>query len=180
MNTSETTPAFNIREATPQLRSKILATIEAKSFCTIATVSPKGFPHSAGVVYEAVDGCLWFHTLRTTRKARNIAENPKLGVCIPFRRLPVGPPFTIQFQAKAELIDMDGPEASALLAAGRLKSITGHGELEMPDGCFVRIEPRGKIHSFGPGARIIDLIRDPLGTGARVFSLDDPTSATTA
>lgn len=166
--------------ASPALRDKILRTIERKSFCTLATTSPAGRSHSAGVVYDAVDGTLWIHTMAGSRKARSIAANPEVGVCIPFRRLPVGPPFTIHFQATAEIAAMDDPEVRRLLDAGELGSISGHGALDMPDGCFVAIRPKGTIHSYGLGARTIDLIRDPLNTGARSFRLDERAGAQSA
>lgn len=155
------------------LPNKILKTINSKSFCTLATVSPAGYSHSAGVVYEAVDGALWIHADSTSRKGRNIANNPNVGVCIPFRKMPVGPPYTIHFQAKAELVAMDSAEAMALLTAGKLKSISKHGALEMPEASFIKITPRGSIHSYGPGAKMIDLIRDPLNNGANSFNPAD-------
>ena len=65
---------------------------------------------------------------------------------------------------------MDDPSVVALVASGALKKITSHGELDVPDSCFVRIQPKGAIHSFGPGARVTDLIRDPLTAGARRFN----------
>ncbi len=125
------------------------------------------------MIYDTVDGTLWFHTMRNSRKARNVAGNPRVGVTIPFRKLPMGPPFTIQFQAIARIVDLDSPEIATLVQRGELKPITGHGELEMPGSCFVAIEPRGSINSFGPGARLLDLIRDPLNSGARTFRLDE-------
>ena len=159
--------------AEPELRSKIVRTLADKTFCTLATVSPAGHPHSAGVVYEYVDGTLWIHLERHSRKGRNIAANPSVGVTVPFRRMPVGPPFTIHFQAAAELVAMDDQRVTDLLAAGRLGTISGHGALDMPDGCFLAMQPRGNVHSFGPGARMIDLIRDPLTSGARRFAWAD-------
>lgn len=156
-----------------KLRTAILRTMAKKTFCTLATTSPAGRSHSAGVVYDWVDGTLWVHSSRSSRKARSIAVNPHVGICIPFRRLPVGPPFTIHFQATAELVAMDDPRIRRLLDAGELGGIAGHGALDMPDGCFVAIRPTGSIHSYGPGARIIDLIRDPLNTGASSFRLDE-------
>lgn len=170
--TTTTTPSIS-PPTSPALRQRIMATIAKKSFCTLATTSPAGRAHSAGVVYEAVDGELWVHASAASRKARSIASNPHVGVCIPFRRLPIGPPFTIHFQATAEITAMDGPRARSLLDAGHLKSIAGHGALEMVDGCFIRIEPKGRIHSYGLGARIIDLIRDPLNNGAAHVLLDE-------
>ena len=171
------TPKLDIQdggmEQNTALSRKILKTIANKTFCTLASVSAAGFSHSAGVVYEAIDGTLWVHVEATSRKARNIETNPNVGVCIPFRRMPFGPPYTIHFQAKAELVAMDSPEVLRLLDAGRLKAISGHGALEMAHGSFIKITPSGSIHSFGPGARMIDLIRDPLNSGAHSFGLAD-------
>lgn len=157
-----------------RLRRRILNRLDRSSFCTLATTSPAGHSHVAGVVYESVDRTLWVHTTRSSRKARSIAANPAVGVCVPFRRLPLGPPFTIHFQASAALVAMDDPRIGDLLAAGKLGSIAGHGALELPDGCFVAITPTGPIHSYGPGARLIDLIRDPLNNGAATVHLDRP------
>ncbi len=171
--TDTTTQATGPIKADADLRREILRTIAKKSFCTLATTSEAGFGHAAGVIYDAVDGTLWFHTMRNSRKARNVAGNPRVGVTIPFRKLPMGPPFTIQFQAIARIVDLDSPEIATLVQRGELKPITGHGELEMPGSCFVAVEPRGSINSFGPGARLLDLIRDPLNSGARTFRLDE-------
>lgn len=151
--------------------TQVLKKLAKKSFCTLATTSPAGHAHSAGVVYEWADDSLWIHVSRTSRKARNIAAAGNAGVCVPFRRLPVGPPFTIHFQAEAELVEMDAPEIRELLAAGSLRSISGHGALDMADGCFVRLTPRRRIHTFGLGVKTLDLIRDPIGSGARSFDL---------
>ena len=147
---------------TEQIIRKRLA---KQSFATLATSSPAGRPHVAGVVYEAVDSTLWMHTLSTSRKARNIAASGHAAVCVPFRTMPMGPPFTIHFQATAELIADDAPDITALIEQGKLKSLTSHGELDMPDGCFVRLTPNGRVHAFGPGAKLLDLVRDPIGTG---------------
>lgn len=176
-STASTAAASPTSAAAPDLQQKILARLKKQTFCTLATASPAGFPHVAGVVYEAVsDGRipeLWIHTNRSSRKARSIVANGRVSVCVPFRRLPVGPPFTIHFQAEAELVDMDDAKVRDLIAVGQLKSLTGHGELDMPDGCFVRIRPRGTVHSFGPGARTLDLIRDPIGSGGRRFTVEN-------
>lgn len=152
---------------------RILATIAKKSFCTLATTSPAGRAHVAGVVYESVDATLWVHSLRTSHKVRNLADDTHVAVCIPFRRLPAGPPFTIHFQATGEVVAMDHPSARRLLEQGKLRSITGHGALEMDQGCFITIRPHGTIHSFGPGARALDLIRDPINSGSRSFRIDE-------
>ncbi|MEM9612059.1 MAG: pyridoxamine 5'-phosphate oxidase family protein [Actinomycetota bacterium] len=157
-------------------RRRILATIARRSFCVVATTSSAGRPHAAGVVYDHHAERLWFHTRTDSRKGRNLAANPWAAVTIPFRRLPAGPPFTIHFQARAELLALDAPDVTAAIDAGALKGISGHGALDMPGSCFVRLAPVGSIHSYGPGARTLDLIRDPLNHGAASF----PVAATAA
>lgn len=151
-------------------RRRITRTISRRSFCTLATTSPSNHSHAAGVVYAFANGALWVHAKKTSRKARSVAANPNVGVCIPFRRLPMGPPYTIHFQGTAEIVAMNDDEVVGLLEAGVLKKIAGHGALEMPDGCFLKIQTTGAVHSFGPGAKILDLIRDPLNTGGRTVT----------
>jgi hypothetical protein len=152
-------------ELTPDF---VTRTIARRSFCTVATSSAAQHPHVAGILYEAVGTDLWFGTERGSRKGRNLAANPKAGICIPVRRLPVGPPASIQFQGRAELFAYDDPRIVALLGAGKLKSLTGHGELDLPDGCFVRITPAGPVHTYGLGMSLVRLLRNPLDAAGRV------------
>ncbi|MFW2335916.1 hypothetical protein, partial [Ilumatobacter sp.] len=51
--------------------------------------------------------------------------------------------------------------------AGRLKKITSHGELDEPNGVFIAITPGRRIHSYGLGVPILDLMRDPVHNGPR-------------
>jgi len=131
----------------------------------LSTSSPAGRPHAAGVLYDYVGDALYVNTLRSSRKALNMAANPHVGVSVPVRRLPIGPPSTIQFQAAAELLKLDSPEIEGLLANGRLKALTGHGELELADGCFARITMPRRVLTYGLGMSIRRLISDPLSAG---------------
>jgi hypothetical protein len=146
----------------------VLKAIGRRSFCTLATTSPRQRPHVAGVLYEAIGPVLYTSTERHSRKGRNLAANPHVAVTIPIRRLPVGPPSTVQFQARAEVLAIDDPHITDLLAAGKLRSLTKHGELELPDACFVRITPTGRIHTYGLGMSIWRLLRDPLSASDHV------------
>ncbi len=152
---------------------RIRRAIAVRSFAVVSTVSPAGFPHAAGVVYAAAGSSIYVHTMRSSRKARNIVDNERVAVVIPFRKLPVGPPFTVQFQARAAVLDMDDHEITAHLDAGRLRAIAGHGALDEPDGCFLRIRPIRTVHSYGIGVSAIALARDPLHVGARSVELDE-------
>ena len=156
----------------PKQIKRVRRVIEKKSYAVVSTVSDAGFPHAAGIVYDSIDSVLYIHTMRSSRKARNVAANPRVGVVIPTRRLPVGPPFALQYQATAEILDMDDPEIVDLVAAGRLKKTSGHGALDEPGACFIRVIPNRTIHSYGIGVSTIGVIRDPLHVGARSVTLD--------
>ncbi len=164
-------PPGHRTEAEVRQQRKVERTIRKRSFATLATTSAAGRAHVAGVVYDTVDGDLWVHTMRTSRKARSVARNSSVGVCIPFRRLPVGPPYTIHFQATAEIVEMDDPRVTALVDDGHLTRLTGHDALDMPGAVFVRIRPNGTVHSYGLGVNPLRLMRDPLRNGAATVHL---------
>lgn len=152
-------------EATPRQLdpTDVLKTLQTRSFAVLSTVSAAGWPHAAGVIYQLVDGVMYVSTDLSSRKARSIAENPRVAVMVPIRRMPVGaPPSSVQFQATAEILPLDDPDLVSLAGAGKLKKVTGHDELERPGGCFLRITPRPKLNTYGLGMSIIQLARDPL------------------
>ena len=120
------------------------------------------------MLYAYTEGVLYVSTARESRKAQNIAANPDVFVVIPVRRVPVGPPSSLQFSATAEILDRSDTEIHRLAAQGSLKAITGHGELELDGGCFLRIMPRATIHTYGIGLPLIRLIRDPLNAAGTV------------
>lgn len=45
--------------------------------CWLATINPDGSPHVTGVGALWVDGAFWFETGPTTRKAKNLARDPR-------------------------------------------------------------------------------------------------------
>ncbi|MGI9600647.1 MAG: pyridoxamine 5'-phosphate oxidase family protein [Acidimicrobiales bacterium] len=147
---------------------KVHQAIEKRSFATLATTSAAGRPHVAGVLFDAVGEVMYVNTLRTSRKARNVMANPHVAVVVPIRRLPVGPPSTVQFQAPARVLGLDDPEIRHLVADGQLGSITSHGELDMADGCFLRIPIPGRLITYGLGMPLRRLIADPMGAGGVV------------
>ena len=91
------------------------------------------------MLYQCVDDALFVSTYRGSRKARNVADNGVAAVTIAVRRLPVGPPASIQFQSSAAVLANDDPEIVRLAAAGRLDRITAHGEMDLDGGCFLRL-----------------------------------------
>jgi general stress protein 26 len=136
--------------------------IARSSFCTLATSSAENRPLVVGVLYAVVEEQLYVSTLSTSAKVRNISENDRVALCIPVRRYPVGPPFSVQFQGRADVLPIEDPEISALLKAGPLKRITSHGELDDPNACMLRISPGPRIATYGLGISLRNLLRDPI------------------
>lgn len=143
-------------------RGIVQRAIARASFCALATSSGRNRPHVVGVLYVAVDRILYVATFEGSRKVRNIRENPHVGVCIPVRKFPVGPPFCVQFDGTAEILSPRDEPIVALLEAGRLKRITAHGELSAPRLCFLRVTPDRKVSTYGLGVPLLALLRDPL------------------
>jgi hypothetical protein len=162
-----TTTAATATYPTHPILADVIAAMSKRSFCTLATSSPTNQPHVAGVMYAMVDDRLYVSTQQTSRKARNIAANPNVFVCIPIRRAPVGPPSTVQFAAKAELLT--ARDIAPLTQVGKLKAITSHGELEMADICFVRITPSERLLTYGLGLPLRQLAKDPLNAAGLVL-----------
>lgn len=136
--------------------------LEKQSFCVLATGSAAGVPHSAGVLYQWVDGRLFISTATGSVKARNVRETARAAVTIPVRRAPLIPPACVQVQGRARLLATDDPMIQALAAAGTLKRITSHGELELADGCFIEVTPRGRLSTYGIGMSLLTFLRHPL------------------
>ena len=143
-------------------RKQVRRAIERSSFCTLATSSDANRPHVVGVLYAAVEGHFYVATLNTSVKVRNVRANRRVAVCIPVRRYPVGPPFSVQFQGNAQVRPVDDPEIVRLLEAGRLKRITSHGELDDPNACFLRVAPGRRVATYGLGVPLRVLLRDPI------------------
>lgn len=160
MITADTSPTPVSR---PVPRAQVLRQMARRSYAVLASTSPAGRAHSAGVIYALDDDDLWISTMRASRKARNIAANPHVAVTIPIRRVPVGgPPSAVMFQARAAIVDLDDHDLLARADAGRLRAITGHGELELDGGCVLRIALPRRLLTYGLGMSLPALIRNPL------------------
>ena len=149
-------------------RRIIRRAIARHSFCTLATSSAANRPLVTGVLYSFVDQRVYISSLSTSVKVRNIRENPRVALCIPVRRYPIGPPSTVQFQGLAEVLAVDEPEVTGLVASKRLKRITSHGELEHPEACMLRVNPGPTVATYGLDVGLRELLRDPLAANRSV------------
>ncbi|MEV0587115.1 pyridoxamine 5'-phosphate oxidase family protein [Nonomuraea sp. NPDC050310] len=151
-----------------KLKAVVRRTIAKQTFCTIATSSAANRPHVAGMLYAHAGGKLYMATLESTVKARNIRENGHVAICVPSRRIPFGPPYTLQFQGTAELLPAKDPHIQDLLAAGSLKAITSLGEADMPGICFIVVTPGRRVATYGLGVSLMTWIRSPLEAASSV------------
>ena len=167
MTTAHTTvePAPTMFHPDPEA---IRRAIERRSVATLATVSAIGRPHAATVLYQYVDDAVFVSTHRDSRKARNIVDAGVAAMTIAVRRLPIGPPASIQFQSAASVVATDDPEITRLAAAGHLDRITGHGELDLDGGCVLRLTLPDRILTYALGMSLWRVIRDPLGAAGEV------------
>lgn len=150
------------------LRAAVAQVIANNSFCTLATSSADNRPHVAGVLYALVGRDLYINTDTTSRKARNIAENPRVAVCIPVQVDPQAPPYTASLQGTAAILRNDDPEIVRLVADRSLTAVTSHGELERPGTCFVKISPGPRVATYGIGVSEEEFAADPLSAFASV------------
>ncbi len=154
------------------LASAVKKALQRRHFCVLATASPDGIPHAVGVQYEYVNGHLYFITFEATKKVRNIRRNQNVAVAIPVPKYPMAPPFSVQFQGIAKILEPQDPEIISLLEHGKLKHITGHGVLNQPGGCFLKVTPCRKIHTYGLSIPVLTLLRD-VSHGDRMLLLNE-------
>lgn len=141
-----------------------------QSFCVLATSSARNVPHAVGLLYAAVGLDLYFLVGGDTVKVRNVRDNPRVAVSIPVRKYPFAPPMAVQFQGTAEVLGVQDPLVQDLLRAGRLKRIAGHGVMDQPGTCLLRVTPARRIASYGIGVPLLRLLRD-VRQGARSVEL---------
>ena len=62
---------------------------------------------------------------------------------------------------------LDDPSVLRHIQSKVMKAITSHGELDAPDGCFLRIRPTGLVHSYGIGVSALAIAKGPLINGPK-------------
>ncbi len=141
--------------------------IRKKKFCFIGSVDSNGNPHSAGVMYSVSPTLkkfrMYIMTGATVRKTRNIKQNHRVSISIPYSHhlMRFAPDFCIQFQGTAEIVPFsdDGAQEafrSNMLMKMMLEKISSNPE-EHVAFC---IKPDEKIHGFGLGRNLFHHLKD--------------------
>ena len=158
------TPASRL---TPEL---VLRELRQHDFAVLSSVGSDGNPHSAGVTYgvsrHGEPLAIYVMTRKHLRKARDIAENPKVSLVVPLPRrlLWLLPPATIQLHGRAEILDWTyGPGVDVfrrswlgrrILSAYRASYRRGESRI-----CFLKITPDPMVHTYMVGVGIWDIQR---------------------
>ena len=71
-----------------ELPGDIRELLEGTNYAHVATLLPDGSPHSVAVWIDLHDGRPFFFTQEASRKARNLAADPRVAVSITDRRNP--------------------------------------------------------------------------------------------
>jgi hypothetical protein len=74
----------------------------------LSTLNEDGSPHQTAVGALWVDGTFWFQTGATTRKARNVARDPRCSICVSIRDADV--------VVEGDAVHVTEPDAVARLA----------------------------------------------------------------
>ena len=120
------------------IRTRLLAFLRAHKLAIQATASRGGVPQAAVVGYAVTDRFeLVFDTLDSTRKARNLRENPKLAFVI--GGLKAGDERTLQYEGIAD--EPTGVELERLKAVYFGVFPDGPSRLAWPGIIYVRVRP---------------------------------------
>ncbi|UCH28832.1 MAG: pyridoxamine 5'-phosphate oxidase family protein [Myxococcales bacterium] len=137
--------------------------IEKRLFAVLSFVTPKGQARSAGIVYVVRDRVLFIGTGTDSWKAKHIARNPSVALCvnipkrIPFLPWVKIPDATISFSATARVLPIDetDPEILDALLEGMVD------DPKIREGNVVlEIRPVGDFVTYGVGVPMMDM-RDP-------------------
>lgn len=137
--------------------------LERELFAVLATVSPKGEPRTAGIVYKVRNKKLYIAMGFSSVKAKNAQQNPHVSLTvtankrIPFLPWIKIPAATITFQgvAKVHPANAVDPGLQKLLLGG-LKV----DEKALSDLCFIEVTPEGNFVTYGVGVSLMTM-RDP-------------------
>jgi PPOX class probable F420-dependent enzyme len=119
------------------------ALLDGRNFATVATLNPDGGPQSSVVWFKRDGDALLFSVTARRQKARNLARDPRISVCV----YDLGNPYhSVEIRGLAELIEDGGKELPRELSQRYL----GQDPPPEPDDLarlIIRVTPT-KITSF--------------------------------
>ncbi len=158
-----------------KLEKEVREIIKKNRWLTLSTTSPKGTPQSSLVVYASDGYIIYILTGKNTVKIRNISENPRVSVTIPFyknlihRLITIAPPAAITFRARAETREFDDSEATEFYEKALNFKVPDNMEEE---GIWIKVSPGNSATCLGVGISLLEL-RD-LEKAHKIVRLTNP------
>ena len=115
-----------------ELPENVRALFERANFAHVATVLPSGAPHSVPVWVTLEDGRIAFFTQPQSRKARNLAADPRVAISI---------------------VDHEQPYRMAQVRGRVVETVTGDAALEIMDRMSMRYT--GKPFPYRSGIALL-------------------------
>lgn len=135
------------------LENEVRNILKKKNWLVLGTVDDKNNPHSSVVVYQSDGHVIYCMTGKNTLKARNIRENKKVSITLPFRKnflhkIVPAPPAELHFTAEAEIKPFDDEEARKIYA----KYLKYQENIEnLDENIWIKITPSKRISTYGVG-----------------------------
>ncbi|MFW9901084.1 MAG: pyridoxamine 5'-phosphate oxidase family protein [Candidatus Thorarchaeota archaeon] len=144
------------------LENEVRSILKKKNWLVLSTVDNKNIPHSSVVVYQSDGNIIYCITGTNTLKARNIKQNNKVSITIPFRKnffhkIIPAPPAELHFTAEAEIRPFEDQQARKIFA----KYLKYHENVEnQEDSIWIKIIPSKRISTYGVGVKLLKM-RNP-------------------
>lgn len=144
------------------LREKVRTILKENMWLVLGTADEQNQPHSSVVVYQSDGEHLYIQTGSKTLKAKNIKQNKRVSITIPFRKnflhkIIPAPPAELHFTARAKIISKDNEKAKKILG----KYVESAEIIESNDDTiWIKITPDNIISTYGVGVYLWNM-RNP-------------------
>ncbi|MFW9897397.1 MAG: pyridoxamine 5'-phosphate oxidase family protein [Candidatus Thorarchaeota archaeon] len=133
--------------------------IKKSMWLVLSTADKETQPHSSVVMYQSDGYDIYFETGENSLKVRNIRENNKVSVAIPFRKnffhkIIPAPPAELHFKAEAEFVSKEDEKARKIMEKV-LKFDEKAGVSE--ESVWIKIVPSNIISTYGVGIKLLDM-----------------------
>lgn len=139
-----------------ELQEKVRKILKENMWLVLGTVDIQNQPHSSVVVYQSDGEDLYIQTGSKTLKAKNIKQNKRVSITIPFRKnffhkIIPAPPAELHFTASAKFISKDNKKARIILG----KYVESADNVEFNDETiWIKITPDNVISTYGVGVYV--------------------------
>lgn len=140
-------------EKTRKLAEKFL---KSHIYCTIATCT-SSIPHAAVVMYASEGLDIYFFTGKSTKKLKNIKQNPNIAVVVEGKRFLFFPQ-AIEIQGRAEILSGKDEEIAKKLYFSRMKPefIAAKKLALRREITWIKVTPE-KIFTYGIGTKLLEI-----------------------